>query len=81
MVNPGKRRWLRHAHDASNAVTMRAYGVGLTFPAAPGAGLASEQSLEKETPERRSVEPPESGRVVAVLQVGGLHHRYERRAA
>ena len=34
-------------------------------------------SLEKDTPERRSVEPPESGRVVAVPQVGGLHHRYE----
>src|SRR5215467_11577555 len=29
----------------------------------------------------RSVQPPESGRVVAVPQVGGLHHRYERRAA
>ena len=38
-------------------------------------------SLEKETPESRSVQPPESGRVVAVPQVGGLHHRYERRAA
>jgi hypothetical protein len=38
-------------------------------------------SLEKDTPERRSVQPPESGRVVAVPQVGGLHHRYERRAA
>ena len=38
-------------------------------------------SLEKDTPEGRSVQPPESGRVVAVAQVGGLHHRYERRAA
>jgi transposase InsO family protein len=44
-------------------------------------GTQTHLSLEKETPERRSVEPPESGRVVAVLQVGGLHHRYERRAA
>jgi transposase InsO family protein len=38
-------------------------------------------SLEKDPPERRSVEPPEWGRVVAVPQVGGLLHRYERRAA
>jgi transposase InsO family protein len=38
-------------------------------------------SLEKDTPGGRPVELPESGRVVAVPQVGGLHHRYERRAA
>jgi hypothetical protein len=38
-------------------------------------------SLEKDTPESRSVQPAGSGRVVAVPQVGGLHHRYERRAA
>ena len=37
--------------------------------------------VEKDPPERRSVQPPESGRVVAVPQVGGLPHRYERRAA
>jgi transposase InsO family protein len=38
-------------------------------------------SLEKDTPESRSVQPSESGHVVAVAQVGGLHYRYERRAA
>jgi len=38
-------------------------------------------SLEKDPPESRSVQPPESGHVVAVPQVGRLHHRYERRAA
>ena len=38
-------------------------------------------SLRKDSPEPRSVQPPEMGRVVAVPQVGGLHHRYERRAA
>jgi len=39
-------------------------------------GTRTHLSLEKDTPE-----PPECGRVVAVPQVGGLHHRYERRAA
>ena len=38
-------------------------------------------SLGKDSPESRAVQPPELGRVVAIPQVGGLHHRYERRAA
>jgi putative transposase len=38
-------------------------------------------SLGKDTPEPRPIQPPEIGSVVAVPQVGGLHHRYERRAA
>ena len=38
-------------------------------------------SLAKEAPELRPVHPPEVGAVVTIPQVGGLHHRYERRAA
>ena len=38
-------------------------------------------SLGKDLPETRPVQPPEIGPVVAVRQVGGLHHRYERQAA
>jgi transposase InsO family protein len=38
-------------------------------------------SLDKDSPEPRAVQSPELGRVVAIPQVGGLHHRYERRAA
>ena len=38
-------------------------------------------SLAKDPPEPRPVHPPELGAVVAIPQVGGLHHRYERRAA
>ncbi len=37
--------------------------------------------LGKDSPEARAVEPPEAGRVVAIPRVGGLHHRYTRRAA
>jgi transposase InsO family protein len=38
-------------------------------------------SLEKDAPSSRAVQPPELGRVIELPQVGGLHHRYERRAA
>ena len=38
-------------------------------------------SLEKDAPEPRPIQPPRLGAVVAVPEVGGLHHRYERRAA
>jgi hypothetical protein len=38
-------------------------------------------SLMKDCPEPRPVHPPTRGKVVAIPQVGGLHHRYERLAA
>jgi putative transposase len=38
-------------------------------------------SLNKDTPIHRPIAPPGDGRVVAIPQVGGLHHRYERQAA
>ena len=38
-------------------------------------------SLEMDCPEPRVVQPPELGDVVESSEVGGLHHRYERRAA
>lgn len=41
----------------------------------------THQSLDDNSPMPREVEPPERGRIVAVPHVGGLHHRYVRRAA
>jgi putative transposase len=38
-------------------------------------------SLNKDTPIHRPIVAPTDGRVVAIPQVGGLHHRYERQAA
>ena len=38
-------------------------------------------SLDKDAPDGRSVERPERGRVISIREVGGLHHRYGRRAA
>jgi hypothetical protein len=38
-------------------------------------------ALDKDTPEPRPIQPPASGRIVSSPVLGGLHHRYERRAA
>ncbi len=37
-------------------------------------------SLERNAPVPRRVEPPSEGKVIAIPQVGGLHHRYRRAA-
>jgi putative transposase len=38
-------------------------------------------ALAMDSPERRPIQPPERGRVIAAPEVGGLHHHYERQAA
>ena len=38
-------------------------------------------SLDRNSPTPRRIELPSEGEVVAIPQVGGLHHRYTRRAA
>jgi putative transposase len=38
-------------------------------------------SLGKDAPEPRPIQPPTMGKVVALPEVGGLHHCYQRRAA
>lgn len=38
-------------------------------------------ALRKDAPERRAVHDRDLGEVIAFPEVGGLHHRYERRAA
>ena len=38
-------------------------------------------SLEQDSPTPRPVMPPSTGRVVAIPEVTGLHHRYNRAAA
>jgi transposase InsO family protein len=38
-------------------------------------------SLAKDSPRPRPIAPPTLGPVIAIPQVGGLHHRYDRRAA
>lgn len=38
-------------------------------------------SLDRDAPYNREVETPEMGKVIELEQVGGLHHRYTRKAA
>jgi hypothetical protein len=38
-------------------------------------------SLTKDCPLPRRIQPPSAGIIIAFPEVGGLHHRYERRAA
>jgi transposase InsO family protein len=38
-------------------------------------------SLSKDSPKPRTVQPPDLGKVVAFLFLGGLHHHYGRKAA
>jgi hypothetical protein len=37
--------------------------------------------LDKDAPDPRSVQLASAGRIISIPEVGGLHHRYERRAA
>ena len=37
--------------------------------------------LDKDAPEFRPVQDLRVGRIIQIREVGGLHHRYERRAA
>jgi putative transposase len=38
------------------------------------------QSLERNSPTPREIEPPSQGKIIAIPQVGGMHHRYRRAA-
>jgi putative transposase len=38
-------------------------------------------SLDKDCPQPRRIRPPSAGEIIAFPEVGGLHHRYGRRAA
>jgi transposase InsO family protein len=44
-------------------------------------GARTHLSLDKDCPHSRPIQPPPSGRIIAIPQVGRLHHRYQRLAA
>ena len=44
-------------------------------------GYRTHLALDKDAPELRKRESTDGGKVIALPMVGGLHHRYTRRAA
>ena len=44
-------------------------------------GYYHQTRTAKDSPEPRGVQTPDAGRIISIPEVGGLHHRYERRAA
>jgi hypothetical protein len=44
-------------------------------------GSRTHLALGKDTPDLRQRESTDEGRIIALPMVGGLHHRYTRRAA
>lgn len=38
-------------------------------------------ALANDSPEPRPIQPPDAGRIISIPVLGGLHHKYERRAA
>ena len=38
-------------------------------------------SLDKDAPNPRQIQSLDTGNIIQIAEVGGLHHRYERRAA
>ena len=44
-------------------------------------GTRTHLSLDKDCPESRPTQAPTGGKVIAIPQVDGLHHRYQRLAA
>jgi putative transposase len=64
-----------------HVIIVNAAGLRRMLNASVAYYTASRTHLALEKPLPRPVAPPTAGRVVAIPQVGGLHHRYERRAA
>ena len=78
-----RSRTLGEATEADHfgSVLLGMFGSHLAELAFCAHGSRTHLKLQKDTPESRPIQAPEGGRIVAIPEVGGLHHRYERRAA
>ena len=66
-----------------HVIVWNARGLGRVLSAyiAYYSNFRTHLSLNRDAPISRRVALPVDGTIVAIPQVGGLHHRYERRAA
>jgi transposase InsO family protein len=66
-----------------HVIVLNAAGLGtiLNSYVAYSTDSRTHLSLDKDSPQSRPVRPLDEGAVIAIPQVGGLHHRYDRRAA
>ena len=77
LIGSVRRECLDHVIILSHAHLRRMLAAYLSYYH----GARNHLSLQKDAPTPRRVQGPTEGRVVAIAEVGGLHHRYERRAA
>ena len=77
LIGTFRRECLDHVIVLSEAGLRRILGSFLAYYHQSRTHLA----LDKDAPEVRPIAVPTLGPVVAIPQVGGLHHRYDRRAA
>jgi hypothetical protein len=81
MSNASSARSVANVSITSSFSMSSIYAVCCRHTLSTTTEAAPNLSLDKDCPEPRSIQPPSAGTVVAFPQVGGLHHRYERRAA
>ena len=77
LVGSIRRECLDHMIVVNDTGLVRVLSQYLTYYHQSRTHLA----LAKDSPQPRPIAPPTLGRVVAIPLVGGLHHRYDRRAA
>jgi len=74
LIGSIRRECLDHVSILSGAHLCRVLRVYLAYYNT----VRPHQSLENNSPRPRVVEPSPPGRIIAIPQVGGLHHRYTR---
>jgi transposase InsO family protein len=77
LIGTLRRECLDHVVALNEAHLLRVLHAYLAYYHAARTHL----SLDKDAPEPSAVERPDQGRIVETPLVGGLHHRYSRRAA